>query len=215
MSTVLASDGERVLLRNVDWALYTQLRDDPERHNVRMTYFEGVLELLSPSGPHERISRTLDRLVAEWCVIHNIDFASFGSTTYRSPELSIGLEPDACFYLQNEALVRDHEEIDLATDPPPDLAIEVDISSSSPSKLSLYSQLGVPEVWRTNGEQLVMFALGRSAKYRKIATSRALPGLSPGDLMRFLAQRHEFGEAGLLRAFRDWAKRSLTQDEET
>jgi Uma2 family endonuclease len=208
MSTVLARDGERVLLRNVDWRLYTLLRDDPERRNVRMTYYQGVLELLSPSGPHERINRILQQLVTEWCQVHGIEYASFGSTTYRSETLSLGLEPDTCFYFQNEALVRDHEEIDLETDPPPDLAIEVDISTSSQRRLLLYTELGVPEVWRTNGEQLEMLALGRSSKYRKIAGSRALPGLSPADLMRFLARRYELGEAALVREFRAWAEES-------
>lgn len=210
MTTLLADDGARVLLRNVDWRLYTLLRDDPERRNVRMTYRQGVLEIMSPSGPHERINRILQQLVTEWCLVHGIDYASFGSTTYRSVELAVGLEPDGCFYIQHEALVRDHEELDLSVDPPPDLAIEVDISSRSQGRIPLYAQLGVPEIWRTNGEELTMLSLENTGSYREIPASRILPGLSPADLLQFLLQRHDLGEAVLMRQFRVWAQQSPT-----
>lgn len=203
MSTATRSDGGSVFLQNVSWELYTQLRDDPERDRVRMTYQQGVLELMSPSGPHERINRILERLIGVWCEVHEIPMASFGSTTYRSERRRLGLEPDSCFYFENEAAVRGHEEIDLTIQPPPDLAIEVDISSSSTRRMSIYAGLGVPEVWRTDGEGLWMFHLDESGEYVEIAESQALARLRPEDLTSFLAKRLELDDTTLGRQFRE------------
>lgn len=204
MLTPLRSDGDRITLPNVGWRLYAQLRDDPSRSGVRMTYHRGVLELMSPSGPHERICRLLELLVAEWCVHHRIARATFGSTTYRREDLQSGLEPDACFYIEHEADVRDHEEIDLAIHPPPDLALEVEISRSAAGRLAIYAEMGVPEVWRTDGDVLRMFRLDDQGTYREVRESQALPGLKPDDLCRFLALRTEVDESTLTIQFREW-----------
>lgn len=195
-------DGDVIHLRNVDWSLYTQLRDDPARARIRMTYLDGELSLMSPSGPHERINRLLERLVCAWCEVHNLPIATFGSTTFRRETQQAGLEPDTCFYLEHEALVRSREEIDLAIDPPPDLAIEVDITSSSEPRMTIYAHLGVPEVWRTDGDSLAFHELQPNGEYRPIPVSRALPGLRAVDLQPFLDRRLEVDETTLLKEFR-------------
>jgi Uma2 family endonuclease len=192
-----------VYLRNVSWELYTQLRDDPERDHVYMTYFRGGLELMSPSGPHERMKRILEGLVTAWFEERELPYASFGSTTYRRKDRESGLEPDTCFYIEHETQVRDHENVDLERDPPPDLALEVDIRSSSQGRLPIYAQLGVPEVWRTNGEWLTFYQLDETREYREIPVSEALPGLTPELVLRFLQQRYELDELSLLRGFRE------------
>ena len=205
MSTAAVRDGERIALRNVSWDLYTQLRDDPERGGIRMTYRRGLLELMSPSGPHERVNRLLESLVAEWCVHHRIPRATFGSTTYRREDRASGLEPDSCFYFENESLVREMEEIDLDVQPPPELAIEVEISHPAGSvRMEIYADLGVKEVWRTNGTWLRMFRLTADGRYSEVTESVALPPLTPDDLMMFLGRRGEMDETSLTLEFRRW-----------
>ena len=201
LATTTRTDGDRVFLRNVSWDLYTQLRDDPERDRVRMTYDDGVLELMSPSGPHERLNRTLQGLVETWCEVHRIPYANFGSTTYRKQRAKAGLEPDTCFYIQHEAEVRNHEEVDLTRDPPPDLALEVDIRSNSQGRMPIYARLGVPEVWRLGADSLRMYQLTDARKYDEIPSSLALPGLRPEFLLQFLQRRGEIDTGSLMREF--------------
>ena len=88
-----------------------------------------------------------------------VDIERLGSTTFKRADLHKGFEPDSCFYIQNEERVRGKLEIDLLTDPPPDLVIEIDISHPSLNKLPIYVQVGVPEVWRYDGSQLQLLAL--------------------------------------------------------
>jgi Uma2 family endonuclease len=203
--TTAQTNGDRVVLRNVSWELYKELRDDPERDRVRMTYYRGVLELMSPSGPHERMNRTLEDLVQAWCEAHEIRYANFGSTTYREEAAKAGLEPDTCYYIQHEAEMRNNEEVDLTRDPPPDLALEVDFRSSSKGRMPIYAALGVPEVWRLNADSLRMYRLTEAGVYEEIASSLALPGLHPDLLMRFLQRRGEIDTMSLRREFRDAA----------
>ncbi|MBX3449915.1 MAG: Uma2 family endonuclease [Planctomycetaceae bacterium] len=123
---------------------------------------------------------------------------------HRREDLQSGLEPDACFYIEHEADVRDHEEIDLAIHPPPDLVLEVEISRSTAGRLAIYAEMGVPEVWRTDGDVLRMCRLDEEGTYREVRESQALPGLKPDDLRRFLALRTEVDESTLTIQFREW-----------
>src|SRR5260370_377378 len=107
--------------------------------------------------------------------------------TFRREDLDRGLEPDNCYYIQHETAVRERDEIDLTIDPPPDLAVEVDITASSIDRLSIYMALGVPEIWRWHDDALYVLVLAAGGKYLQIATSQALPGFpceSMADLIR-------------------------------
>lgn len=198
------TDGDRFVMRDVSWERYVDLRDDPTQLRVKMTYFRGVLELMSPPGPHERINRVLERLIDAWCEIHGIPSKAFGSTTYRRQDHAAGLEPDSCYYIQSAELLGAIEELDLTIDPPPDLAIEVDITSSSSGRLPMYAALGVPEVWRTNGEWLRVYHLVGN-EYREASESEALPGLPIGDFMDFIRRRNDTNSLQFIREFRTWA----------
>jgi Uma2 family endonuclease len=209
MSIAEASDGDTIVLRNVSWELYETLRDDPERVRIRMSYLDGELSLMSPSGPHERINRLLEQFVGRWCDVHNIPRACFGSTTYRREAQQAGLEPDTCFYIENEPLVRGREELDLTIDPPPDLAIEVDISSTSEPRMSIYAHLGVPEVWRTDGKRITFWKLSSGDHYIETAGSLSLPGLKADQLLPFLQRRQSVDDTTLLREFVEWAQQQL------
>jgi Uma2 family endonuclease len=207
MTVLPLIDGDRVTLRDVDWDLYTRLRSSPDRRNVRMTYVDGVLEVMSPSRIHERLTQLISKLLETWAEERGIEIDCGGSTTMQSEELARGLEPDNSYYVQHAEAMRDRDELDLAIDPPPDLAIEVDITSSSVGRLPVYADLGVQEVWRCDGRSLKFLRLSAAGSYEEIPESAALPGLRPEHVLQFLDQRFDCGQTTLVRRFRDWMRR--------
>src|SRR5262249_44955535 len=149
---------------------------------VRLTYDRGTLELMTPSYRHEHYKMLLGRLLETWTEEHDIPIRSGGSTTFHREDVDRGLEPDQCYYIQHEYAVRGKEEIDLASDPPPDLAIEVDITSSVLNRLAIYAALGVPEVWRYNGIRLEVYRLGTDRTYVRSDQSLTFPSLPLTDI---------------------------------
>lgn len=200
---------DRVVLQSIDWTTYVALRDNPANWRVRMTYDRGVLELMSPLRMHDARGRFIGRLIGEWTMELDITLASCGSTTLRREDLDRGCEPDEGFYIENEPLMRPHESLDLAVHPPPDLVVEVDVTSDSLGRMPIYRALGVPEVWRHDGERLRFYALGEDGDYAEIAVSRQLPPLRPADIERFLDLRSEVGENDAVRAFREWIRAAV------
>jgi Uma2 family endonuclease len=135
-----------------------------------------------------------------------LEIASLGSTTLSREDLQKGIEPDQCFYIQNESLVRGKTSFDFRSDPVPDLAIEVDITSSSLNRLEIYQALGVKEVWRYNGEDLFIYCL-KDKTYQVQEYSQVLPILSKAVVLEFLSKRAEVGENALLRQFRQYLQK--------
>jgi Uma2 family endonuclease len=131
------------------------------------------------------------------------------TTTFRRRQKERGLEPDDCYWIASEPLVRGKEEIDLKVDPPPDLAIEVDITSSSLNRMSIYASLNVPEVWRYNGKVLTFNALQADGSYAVVTHSKAFPLISPADLMKFLPMREQMDENAVIRQFREWVRQKI------
>jgi Uma2 family endonuclease len=114
------------------------------------------------------------------------------------------LEPDNCFYIQNLIVVRDREaELDLTIDPPPDLILEVDVTSSSIDKMAVYAALGVPEVWRWHDDELRLHVLDSEGRYVNVADSLALPGFPVERTTAFVSQRTFADELLLADEFRD------------
>jgi Uma2 family endonuclease len=138
----------------------------------------------------------------------NTEIASLGSTTWSREDLQKGLEADECFYIQNEAQIRGKTEIDLTTDPPPDLVIEVDITSSSLDRLAIYAALGIPEVWRYDGKDLTIYRLW-AGDYRRQGASQVLPLLQRDDILRFMQTSQTMGETSWVREFRQWVKHRM------
>ncbi len=145
---------QRFLLHGVSWRIYQDLRDAPENEHVRMTYQGGDLEMMAPSKSHEQYASLIDRLLHVWTLERGIDIQSCRTMTCKREDLRRGFEPDNCYYVANEALVRNHPELDLTVDPPPDLAVEVDLSGKGRDKLAVYAAFGVPEVWWFDGRRL-------------------------------------------------------------
>jgi Uma2 family endonuclease len=214
MSTLTAlppieeKDGGRVILHAVPWDVYVTLRDADANRHLRMAYYQGTLELMSPRYRHEKYSRRLDRLVWELVVELGIPCACAGSTTFRREDGEAGKESDTCFYIAHEPLIRDKDEIDLAIDPPPDLAIEVDNLDDSQDKLPIYAALGVPEVWRydVRAGALWFGRLQADGTYNSIARSECLPLLTPTRILEALALCHGVPESSWGRLLRDWIR---------
>jgi Uma2 family endonuclease len=137
-----------VILDGISWETYERLLNEHgESGGTHFTYDRGRLEIMVLSAAHKALKHALEVLVEIFAEELNIDVRGFGSTTFRRADLHRGFEPDACFYIRQEPHVRGKREIRLPVDPPPDLIIEIDISSPSLDKLPLFATLGVPEVW--------------------------------------------------------------------
>jgi Uma2 family endonuclease len=205
MSIIVSPQESRVVIRNLSWETYETLLRERGDEGPRMAFDGGTLEVMSPSSKHEKLKTVLARLVEAFSEELNIDIGSTGSTTFKSQLKEKGLEPDESYYIQNEARVRG-KEIDLAVDPPPDLAIEIDLRSSALDKLKIYEALGVPEVWSHDGERVVVHRLQASGQFAVSDSSAALPELPMAELGRFLERIGTESETGIVRAFRSWVR---------
>jgi Uma2 family endonuclease len=208
MSTVERSHAEqRFLLRGISWQTYQELRDVGENEHVRMTYRGGELEMMSPSKTHEQYASLIDLVIHAWAWDRGIDIQSCRTVTFSREDLQRGLEPDNCYYVANEPLVRNHPELDLTNDPPPDLAVEIDLGGSNRDKLSLYAAFGVPEVWWFDGRVLQVFVLAADGQYQQQTTSPTFPALSTAEIERVLAKLGTASETALVKSFRDWVRK--------
>lgn len=194
-----------IALDNASWELYELLLRDTEGQNVRITYDEGRMVLMSPLPIHERIKKLGGRLIEMATFERDVPVSSFGSTTWKRHDLAKGLEPDECYYIQNEPRVRGRTDIDLTRDPPPDLAIEIDITHIPLDRPSVYAALGVGELWRYDGEQFTFVRRTPEGIYEPVAASVALPFLTPEIVDRFVRLMLNDENAGL-RAFREWLR---------
>ena len=173
-------------MRHVSWETYERLLEDHlDRSSPRFTYDQGELEIMSPSAEHEWFKDLIPDLVKLLTRELRIDILSLGSTTFRRKDRKRGFEPDSCFYVTHARMMRGKERIDLAIDPPPDIVVEVVVTHSLLDKFTIYSALGIPEVWSYDGSRLRMYRL-KAAKYVETRASRALPELAAKQLTEFL-----------------------------
>ncbi len=211
MSTVQTQGESRVVLYDVSWATFEALVNETRRGGTRFTYNRGCLEIMSPSRDHEQIKTLFGRMIETMTYDLGIPISSAGSTTLKDELLEKGVEPDECYYVANEPRIRHKKGLDLSVDPPPDLAIEVDLTSSSLDQLAIYSSLGVHEVWLYNGSATRVFALTPDGTYAQQARSAAFPFLPIEELHRFLSLRNAMEENRLIREFIAWV-RTLDRD---
>ena len=207
----LSEDGG-LTLRDVDWEVYEQLRDDEANNHFRMTYLDGDLTIVSPQYRHDGNSRRIFLLVTTVASAWEIDFMPIGTTTLRrsgrAPKKGTGKEADEGFYLgADEARVRDNEDVNLAVDPPPTLAIEIENLARSRSALLAYARIGVPEVWVYKArKQTLWFGRLDGKRYVEVARSVALPRLTPTLVLEALEARSGQGDRRWARWLADWAQ---------
>jgi Uma2 family endonuclease len=198
---------ERVVLNHIQWSTYEQLLEDLGDDRCRHVYDRGTLEIMALSQDHERIRCVLGRLLEALTEELGLAILSLGSTTMRRRDLQRGIEPDECYYIQNEGQVRRKRKISWRKDPPPDLAIEVDITRSSLRRMEVHAALGVPEIWRWDGARLLIYWLGENGQYTESSRSRAIPDLDVGsELTHLVEQRYRKDENSLVRECRDWVR---------
>ncbi|MHB1421647.1 MAG: Uma2 family endonuclease [Gemmataceae bacterium] len=201
---------DHLLLDNVDWRTYTRfLRLFAERPGYRLTYDRGRLEIMSPLPEHEGDAEFLGRLAVTLTEELGLTIKSGGSTTLRRRRRRRGLEPDQCYWIANEPALHGKRTLDLRIDPPPDLAIEVDVTSSSLNRMSIYAAVGVPEVWRLDNRTLTFDALDANRNYLVVSHSLSFTQVTAADLMGFLALCAAQDENSVIRQFRLWVRQQL------
>ena len=194
----------RVTLYGVSWETYEHLLTDlGDRSAPRLTFDQGVLEIMSPTAEHEEYNRTLAALVEFVANELKVNIRRFGSTTFKRKDLIKGFEPDSCFYIQSVPRIRGKRRIELPQDPPPDLLIEIDITSSSLDRFPLFAQAGIPEVWRYDGRRVQFLKLA-GEQYIEVPQSLALPILTSEIVTRFLEESLELESAEWALRLRDW-----------
>jgi Uma2 family endonuclease len=195
--------GGILIVPNVSWEQYEDLLQDlSDRAGLRVSYDAGTLQAMSPSDEHEEhkdaivfIARVLSEELA-------IPLETRGSATWKRRTLRKGVEPDASFYVENAHRVIGRRNLDLELDPPPDIAVEIDVTNESLGKLSIYAALGVPEIWRYDGVRVQMYAL-TGETYLAIDESRFFPGLSCRSLFDYVELCRRQGQTAALAIIRE------------
>lgn len=196
----------RFALHGIRWRTYEALLRDLEAagSNVQLTYDRGSLEFMSPGFRHERSHTLIGRMIEAMTEELNIPICSGCSTTFRRKLKKRGLEPDECYWIAHEVQVRGKEKIDLGTDPPPDLVVEVEYTSTILDKLGVYAALRFPEIWRFDGKVLRVAHLQADRTYREVDRSPSFPFLPMAEVARFLGLATETDETTWIRSFRAW-----------
>jgi Uma2 family endonuclease len=198
----------RVILKGVSWSTFKALLADVGDDRAwRIAYDEGVLEIRMPLEEHEEPKRLIESFVEAIVDELEIELRSLGSLTLEREDLTRAVEPDSCFYIQNESLVRGRN-INLPNDPPPDLAIESDYTNSSVNKFTIYAAIGVPEIWRYRRESLQVYQLVEG-KYEMCDRSLAFPFLPVAEIPGFIEQSRTVGQRAAVRLFRQRIKEIL------
>jgi len=210
MTTAVASTEQRFLLDAVEWDAYEAFLRGLDNRHVFLTYDEGRMELMSPSWAHDRSAEliaTLIRIVAEET---STPIIGGGSTTFRRKDLRKGLEPHRCFYVRNEPRIRGKRKLDLAIDPPPDIVIEIEMSTRLLDRVGIYAAMGVPELWRYDGRQLTIEVLSQ-VQYQRVDRSPSFPDLPPSQVATFLEEAYATDETTWMRKVRKWAQTTIAK----
>jgi Uma2 family endonuclease len=198
-----------VVLRNASWETFERLlADNRDSAGVRLYYDNGMLEIKVPSAKHEKPNRTLAQLIEVLAEEMNLDIERLGSTTFKRDELLKGFEPDSSFYIQNAEAIAGKDALDLKVDPPPDLVIEIDITTDSLNKFPIFAGIGVPEVWRYDDGKVTIYKL-EGDSYMKAEHSPTFPMLTSEMATQFLEESTQMKSTAWLRRVREWTREQM------
>jgi Uma2 family endonuclease len=206
MVAIFDTPPEHMVLRNINWQAFERILDEIGETHHRVTYQEGDLEFMTISLEHDAYGRWIGRLIYLFVFEMNLKMKTGGSTTLKKALRKVGLEPDECFWLKHESQMRGKKKWNALADPPPDLAVEIDISTSWLDRLAIYAALGVPEVWRFDGETLKVLVLDSNGKYKVRAKSQAFPSLPMARFLYFVKQLDSAEEISLTREYVEWLR---------
>ncbi|NJR62225.1 MAG: Uma2 family endonuclease [Cyanobacteria bacterium CRU_2_1] len=203
---------DRVVLYNISWEQFERLLEDLGDHRAaRIAYDNGTLEIMTPLPEHEHFKEVIGDAVKDIADELEIDYESYGSTTWRKRIKMAGVEPDNCFYFQHEAAVRGRLDLNLSQgDPPPDLALEIDITHKSLDRFPIYARLEVPELWCYDEGELKIYHL-QSGEYIEAEMSLALPLLPIRELPQLIETHRMAGRRAIRRAVREWARSQVRE----
>ncbi|MBE9052422.1 Uma2 family endonuclease [Nostocales cyanobacterium LEGE 11386] len=197
---------DRVVLYNISWQQFENLLQDlGESRAARIAYDEGNLEIMTPLPEHEHYKEVISDLVKDIADTLDLDYESYGSTTWKRESRMAGLESDNCFYFQNEAVIRGRINLDLRQDPPPDLALEIDVTSKSLNRFPIYARLGVPEIWCYDTGELKIYLL-QNNEYIESETSLVFSGLPIRELPKLIAAYRNEGRRAMRKAVKEWVR---------
>jgi Uma2 family endonuclease len=203
-------EGAMLRLEHISWDEYEQLLDDLITHpGLRVSYDRGRVEIMSPTHEHERykgLITGIGRMLSEEL---GLTVETAGGTTYKQKRLLKGAEPDESFYVQNASAIIGKQQIDLTRDPPPDIAVEIDITNESLGKFPIYAAFGVPEIWRYDGERAYIYYLADN-NYVEVDASLSFPLITAQALTEFIEQSKSQGQTAALAAFRQWVRARKT-----
>jgi Uma2 family endonuclease len=203
--------GHQVILRGIDWQHFEALLNEAGEHRAnRYAYRLGDLEIMSPLAAHEDYKTIIGNIIEILLEELNMEFRGLGSTTLKNDRVSQAVEPDDCFYIQHEAEIRGKDRLDLNTDPPPDLALEIDLTSRT--HFRHYAGLGIPELWRFDGHELEIL-LFEEGIYRVSNSSRLFPQFDlKTQVPEIVRQSKLEGRNKTLKAFRQVVKSRIEAD---
>ena len=197
-----------MVLPNISWDTFERVLDEIGETHFRVTYQRGRLEFMTISYEHDNVGRWIGRLIFFVAMEMRISLATGGSTTLKAALRQVGLEPDECFWIKHESNMRGKKKWQARKDPPPDLAVEIDITSSWLDRLEVYAALEVPEVWRFDGETLRVLVLV-NGKYKERARSLAFPALPMDGFARFAKKLGSADEVTLIQEFTEWLRSNV------
>jgi Uma2 family endonuclease len=207
--TVAKNRADRVMLYDISWQQFENLLKDLGEHRAaRLAYDRTTLEIMTPLPEHEHYKEVIGDLVKEIADVLDLDYESYGSTTWKRESRMAGVESDNCFYFQNEAAIRGRLDLDLRQDPPPDLALEIDVTSKSLDRFPIYARLGVPELWCYDSGELKIYLL-QNGEYVESENSLVFPTLAIRYLPKLIEQNRADGRRAIRQAVREWVKIEL------
>ncbi len=195
---------EHIVLQGVSYSTYDRLVTEVGNNRpLRFTYHLGELEIMSPLYDHERAKNLFGRMIEMLTLELRIPIKACGSTTFKSELKDAGLEPDESYYIQNEAALRGRTP-KLGKDPPPDLTVEIDVTTSVLDRLPIYAVLGFPEIWQFIDGEIVIHLLQPNGQYTVSENSVALPMVAVKKLLENLDRCHDIDETTWMHDFRNW-----------
>jgi len=205
-----SSEEKLITLIGIKWLTFKAIMSDVgDGRSWRIAYAEGVLEIRMPLTEHEEPKGMIESFVEAFADALDIEVRKLGALTLEREDLARAIEPDSCFYIQNESVVRG-KSINLLADPPPDLVVESDYTSSSLNKFSIYASLGVPEIWRYRNQCLVVYQLVEG-NYEERENSLAFPFLPIAEIPGLIEQSKAIGQRAAVRLFRDRVREVLAE----
>jgi Uma2 family endonuclease len=200
--------GQRIILTDVNWSKFEDiLQELGKKRSSKVAYFQNQLEIRMPLPEHEFDKEIIGDMVKILLEELEVDRECYGSTTFKRQDMEAGIEPDNCFYIQNYRLMIGKRRVDLTVDPPPDLAIEVDVTSQT--QLSAYEALGVTELWLFSQGHLRINVL-QGGEYVESSFSPIFPDFPIIEgVSQFVEMSLKQGSSAALRAFRKWVREKI------